>query len=284
MISATLVAPVITTAEAATAATTSTLVGIRAEHHPGYDRVVFKFTGGLPSTRSVKYVNKLIADGSGLPVPIAGRAILSVVMSGTNAHNSAAHATAPAKVAFALPNVMTVVRSGDFEAVTSYGIGLAKKESVKVFTLRNPSRLVIDIKASFPTTQKKVWFFNEKRYLANTEPFFTSVFRPVRTSAPATGVMDRIFAGPTPAEYARGLRALTSKATGFSNLRISSKVARVKLTGGCSSGGSTVTIAGEIMPTLRQLSTVDFVKIYDPSGHTETPTGRRDSIPVCLEP
>jgi hypothetical protein len=38
------------------------------------------------------------------------------------------------------------------------------------------------------------------------------------------------------------------------------------------------------MPTLRQLAGVDWVKIYSPSGHTERPTGRSDSIPVCLEP
>ena len=33
------------------------------------------------------------------------------------------------------------------------------------------------------------------------------------------------------------------------------------------------------MPSLRQLSTVDFVKIYDPAGRTEHPAGRVDSIP-----
>lgn len=285
LISAALVAPAsILTGSAATATTVPTLVGIRAAHHPGYDRVVFDFTGGLPSTRSVRYVSQLIADPKGTPIPIAGRAILAVTMFPTNAHNSAGRVTAPAKVAFALPNVMTVVRSGDFEAVTSYGIGLAKKETFKVFTLRNPNRLVVDIKAAFPTVQKKVWFFNQKRFIANTEPFFTPVLRPVQPLTPAIGVMDRIFAGPLPTEYASGLRALQSRATGFTNLRISSGVARVQLTGGCSSGGSTVTIAGEIMPSLRQFSTVDFVKIYDPSGHTEQPNGASDSIPFSLEP
>lgn len=285
LIGAALVAPgAIATSNVATATTVPTLVGIRAAHHPGFDRVVFDFTGGLPSTRSVRYVSQLIADPSGLPIPVAGRAILSVTMFPTNAHTSTGRVTAPAKVAFALPNVMTVVRSGDFEAVTSYGIGLAKKETFTVFTLRNPSRLVIDIRAAFPTVLKKVWFFNQKRYLANTEPFFTPVLRPVRPFTPATGVMDRIFAGPLPNEYAAGLRALRSRATGFTNLRISSGVARVQLTGGCSSGGSTVTIAGEIMPSLRQFSTVDFVKIYDPRGRTENPFGRSDSIPECLEP
>lgn len=272
------------TRSAATAAPVPTLVGIRAAHHPTYDRVVFDFTGGLPSTRSVRYVSQLIQDPSGLPLPIAGRAILAVTMSPTNAHNDAGQVTAPGKIAFALPNVMTVVRSGDFEAVTSYGIGLARKESFRVFTLRSPDRLVIDINAAFPTVFKQVWLFNQKRFLANTEPFFTPVARPVQPLTPATGVMDRIFAGPTPTEYSSGLRALLSKATGFANLRISDGIAYVRLTGGCSSGGSTVTIAGEIMPSLRQFSTVDHVKIYDPSWRTENPTGHTDSIPECLEP
>jgi len=285
LISAALIVPAaVATGSVATATTVPTLVGVRAAHHPGYDRVVFDFTGGLPSTRSVRYVSQLIADPSGRPIPIAGRAILQVTMSQTNARNSAGRSTAPTKVAFALPNVMTAVRSGDFEAVTTYGIGLAKKETFTVFTLRNPNRLVIDIKAAFPTVLKKVWLFNQKRFSVGTEPYYTPVLRPVQPLTPATGVMDRIFAGPLPAEYANGLRALLSGATGFSNLTISNTGARVRLTGGCSAAGSTASIAGEIMPSLRQFPTVDYVKIYDPSGHTERPNGLSDSIPVCLEP
>jgi hypothetical protein len=45
-----------------------------------------------------------------------------------------------------------------------------------------------------------------------------------------------------------------------------------------------VTIADEITPTLRQLAAVRWVKIYDPAGHTERPTGHSDSVPICLEP
>jgi hypothetical protein len=285
LIGAALVAPMANAAgTTAVAATTGpTLVGIRAAHHPGYDRVVFDFTGGLPSIRSVGYVSPLIADPSGLPVQIAGRAILKVTVL-ANAHNNAGQSTAPARVSFVLPNVMNVVRSGDFEAVTSYGIGLAKRETFTVFTLRNPSRVVIDVRSAFPTVMKRVWLFNQKRYLANTQPFYTPVWRPVQPFTPATGVMDRIFAGPSPAEYSSGLRALLSRATGFSNLTISGGIARVRLTGGCSANGSTVSIAGEIRPSLKQFPTVSHVKIYDPSGHTLRPTGPVDSIPYCLEP
>ena len=268
----------------ATTASTPRLVGIQAAHHPGFDRVVFRFAGPVPSRRHVRYVNQLIADGSGNRIAIAGRAILSVSLSPAEAHDGVGRPTTSGRIAFALPNVMTVVRSGDFEAVVSHGIGLAKRTSFHVSTLTHPSRVVIDIRTPFRTVLKKVYFENPARFAANTPPFVTNVLRPVPVGTPATGVMDRLFAGPTPSELAAGLRLQRSKATGFTGLSIHAPVARVTFTGGCSSSGSTFSIADEIYPTLKQFATVDFVKIYDPAGHTETPTGHSDSIPFCLEP
>ncbi len=87
-----------------------------------------------------------------------------------------------------------------------------------------------------------------------------------------------------PAEIAKGMRLLSSRATGFTQVRIADRIAQVRPTGGCTSGGSTVSVAGEIMPSLRQFSTVRWVKMYDPRGRTERPGGRTDSIPACLEP
>ena len=260
-----------------------TLVGIRAAHHPGFDRVVFEFTGGLPAGHRVRYVDRLVGDASGLPVRIAGRAVLQVRLEPARAHD--AHGvTAPGRTAFALPDVMTTVRSGDFEAVTTYGIGLAKRTTFHVFTLRNPSRVVVDVRAAFRTVNRRAYFFDARRFRANREPFFVPRLRPVRPGTTATGMLDRLFAGPLRGERAAGLRLLRSDATGFARLRIRDGVARVRLTGGCSSHGSTVTVAGEIMPTLRRLGSVDWVKIYDPAGRTERPAGHTDSIPTCLEP
>jgi hypothetical protein len=263
--------------------TAPTLVGIRAAHHPTYDRIVFDFHGGLPESVRAEYVPQLIADGSGAPVPIPGRAILEVAMFPAQAHE-ADRVTAPDRVAFPLPNIITAVKSGDFEAVTTYGIGLTQRQSFHVFTLTAPDRVVIDIGAAFTTVQRRVYFFDAAAFENGREPFYVPVLRPVPPMTPATGVMDRLFAGPTAAEQARGLQFLASEATGFKNLSISHSVARVQLTGGCDSRGSTATIAGEIFPTLRQFSTVDYVKIFDPWGQTEMPGGSTDSIPFCLEP
>lgn len=273
------------TPPAATAtAGVATLVGVRAAHHPGFDRVVFDFRGGLPAGVDVRSVDRLLGDATGTPVPVAGRATLQVRFEGTDAHDDAGQPTAPSSLAFALPNVTSVVRSGDFEAVTTYGIGLAAGRPFAVSTLRSPDRVVVDVEAAFRTVTRSVWFFDEGRYLRGTPPFTTPVPRPVLPRTPATGVTDRLFAGPTAAELARGLRLLPSGATGFRGLRITAGVARVQLVGGCRSGGSTVGIADELRPTLRQFPSVDAVKVLDPDGATENPWGPGDSIPECLEP
>lgn len=125
----------------------STLVAIRAAAHPketpSYERVVFEFSGPVPLI-SVQYVDQLIADGSGFPVTIAGNAILEIMMKPAQAHNDQGQATAPARVAVNLPNVKEVVGSGDFEASVSYGIGLDHKVEIRILTLAQASRIVVD--------------------------------------------------------------------------------------------------------------------------------------------
>lgn len=273
-------------ASATAAPTIPTLVDIRAAHHPGFDRVVFDFDGPLPSTRTVRYVPQVIQDGSGDPVKVQGRAFLEVSLFPTIGHteDGRSRTYGPARRSFTTHNVVEVVNSGDFEAVVSFGIGLASKQPYKVFTLTNPSRLVIDIEHADRTVWVKDYFQDRNRYAAGTEPYVKYVWRRVPPPAVATGALERLFAGPTQAERAGGLRFVGSGATGFSHLSVSDRVARVRLTGGCDSGGSTFTVADLIMPTLRQFPNVDWVKIYDPSGRTQAPTGHSDSIPTCLEP
>jgi hypothetical protein len=264
---------------------TPVLVAVRASHRDGADRVVFEFRGGLPAKRQVGYVDRLFADGSGRRVRVAGQALLRVRFERAQAHTDDGSPTAaPRRVAYALPNVMTAVRAGDFEAVTTYGIGLARRTPIRVTTLQGPPRVVVEVGAGFATVPRRVWFFHRDRFVDNREPFFVARTRPVVPGAPATGLMDRLFAGPLPGERARGLRLLRSGATGYDDLTVSGGVADLRLTGRCSSGGSTVSIAGEILPTLMQLSTVDRVVLRDRSGSTLDPDGPGDSTPACLEP
>jgi Sporulation and spore germination len=272
-----LTAPAVAPASAASAPFPPLLTEIRAAHHPGFDRVVFEFFGGVPTTRRAEYVSRIV-NPAGNEVPVAGRAILQMTFTPARGHNEALTFISPKRATFALPNVLTAVQGEDFEAVLVYGIGLAKREPFRVSTLSNPPRVVLDIETGFSWVNRPVWFVDQNATVR-------SVLRPIATSAPAHGLMDRLFAGPTAAERSSGLRFVASRATDYQNLTVSTgAVARVQLVGGCSSGGSTVTIANEIMPTLRRLPNVSWVKVYDPAGRTERPTGQVDSIPVCLEP
>jgi hypothetical protein len=263
---------------------TPVLKKIRAASHVGFDRVVFEFDGPLPAQRDISFVPEIIADGSGLPVPIIGRALLGISFSSATGHDDNGNVFTDARITMGLPNVIQVVRSGDFEGVLSFGIGLAKREPITVFTLLNPSRVVIDIAVPYQTVQTRIYFVDSHNFQIGQSPYVQSVLRPVIAPNVAARSLDWLFAGPTQAELAGGLTFVNSDATGYSSVTISNQVARVRLTGGADSHGSTLTIANEIMPLLKQFPSVRWVKIYDPNGHTETPTGQSDSIPAGLEP
>lgn len=126
------------------AQTSTTLVQIRAAHHPGYDRLVFEFSGALPAQRTIGYVTQVIADPSGQVVSVDGRYYAVIHMFSATAWSGNRFLT-PAVFTPDLPNLQQVVRSGDFEGVLSYAIGLYQRVPIKVFTLTSPSRVVLDI-------------------------------------------------------------------------------------------------------------------------------------------
>jgi len=264
---------------------TPVLTGVTAAHHPGYDRLVFTFQGSVPSQHTVRYVSQVTADPSGLPVSLVGNAKLLVRFSPAAAHTPRGVVTYKAgTTTYALPGIIQVAKAGDFESVLTFGVGVARTEPVHVFTLTRPSRVVIDLRTPYRTVPVRDYFMNTYRYAHGTPPYVQAVSRPVIPPATAFGAMQRLFAGPTQAELASGLRFVSSGATGFKNLSIRDGVARVQLTGAISSHGSTFTIANEIMPTLKQFPGVHWVKIYDQNGRTERPLGHSDSIPFSLEP
>jgi hypothetical protein len=123
-----------------------TLVAVRAGRHAGFDRVVFEFRGDVPATRRIRYVDQLTEDASGEPVSLAGGANLEVVFDGANAHDDRGRPTvSPRHFSPGFTALKEVARTGDFEAVVSYGLGVDQQRPFTVSTLSGPSRLVIDI-------------------------------------------------------------------------------------------------------------------------------------------
>ena len=130
----------------------------------------------------------------------------------------------------------------------------------------------------------QVFFLDQDAFNIGRAPYAVPVERTVSRRTPERGALDALFEGPTAHERGDGLRFVDSGASGIADLRVTDGTARVRLKGGCSSGGSTFTIADEVAATLRQFEDVVAVKIYDPDGTTERPDAPGDSIPICLEP
>lgn len=111
----------ITTATAGTAAATTapavpTLTQVSAAHHYGHDQLAFQFRGGMPAKYSARYVSQVIRDASGLPVNVAGSAVVQVSFTPAARHNEKGIVTYGAtQRTYPLPEIIQVVNSGDFE-------------------------------------------------------------------------------------------------------------------------------------------------------------------------
>lgn len=126
-----------------TATTTAPLTSVQTGRHDseGFDRVVLTTTGKPQA--SVRYVPQVYKDPSGAPLPLNGSAFLQVTLSPSTRASTAATDT---KVSYT--ELREVALAGDFEAVVSYGIGVAAKSDFRVLSLSGPDRTVIDI--AFP--------------------------------------------------------------------------------------------------------------------------------------
>ena len=124
------------------------LAAIRTGVHSGFDRLVLEFNGGVPAY-TVRYVRSVTEDPRGGNVPLKGTAFLQVVLPSATLNDSfqGGHRayTGPQRVTPDLPAIKEVAVAGDFEAVLTFGVGVAKVLPFRVTPMTGPFRLVIDV-------------------------------------------------------------------------------------------------------------------------------------------
>jgi hypothetical protein len=119
---------------------------VRVGTHNGYDRVVFEFAAGIPDVVIEGVLPPFYADPSGLELPVAGTAFLRVTMHGASKMSPEGSVTYSGSTNFqpGFDRLVQLIEGGDFEAVSTWYLGLDGAGCYRVLTLADPSRLAID--------------------------------------------------------------------------------------------------------------------------------------------
>lgn len=134
--------------------TGGTLTTVRAGEQTCYDRLVLDVAGTTSfDAWGVRYVDQVLTDAKGDVLPLRGGAFLQIVLQ------------APAQLGTANPGELVgvtgygtfrqVALAGNFEGVTSIGLGVRARLPYRVFTLpgipgnANGTRVVIDVAHSW---------------------------------------------------------------------------------------------------------------------------------------
>ena len=128
------------------------LVDVRTGSHPGFTRVVWEMDGTLGTPMyQVGYAPGPFVNIGDVTIPVTGSAFIHVIFFPGMRYNIVDPSDifltylGPETITVNLGSVQQVVFIEDFEANMEWVIGLTGQKPFKVFTLENPTRLVIDI-------------------------------------------------------------------------------------------------------------------------------------------
>ncbi|MBT2403975.1 MULTISPECIES: hypothetical protein [unclassified Streptomyces] len=135
-------------ATGARARTTQTplVVNARWGGHCTYDRIVIDLRGHVPSV-TVTPVPRLFYDGSGKPVPLAGKFFLEIRLHPAAAHDDAGKNVyrGPKLIKIYLPQLKGLALTGDFEGYVTFGAAFNTKPVFSTHKLHHPERFVLDV-------------------------------------------------------------------------------------------------------------------------------------------
>ena len=126
----------------------STLIEVRTARHDGFERIVYTFEPERISGYKVEYIDRPVRQcGSGEVVDLPGDAWLLVRLEPANAHTEEGRPTvAERDRRLEYENIKRLKLICDFEAVVEWVVAVASPNRYRVLELRNPARLVVDVR------------------------------------------------------------------------------------------------------------------------------------------
>lgn len=131
-------------------ATGGTISAIRIGSHDGFDRVVFELDAPGEPGWFAHYRTEVAAQGSGFPIEFTGDRSIELLINGLETpYEDPSREFSGEVTAAGTSAVTTVSYHGTFEGQAQAVIGLSGPERpFTVYTLSNPSRVVVDIQTS----------------------------------------------------------------------------------------------------------------------------------------
>lgn len=123
------------------------LTDVRVGEHDGYDRIVFEFDTGIPTYAISEATPPFMADPSGLPLEVQGSYFWQIVLTGGTKMTPDGTSTYTGTTDFTpgFAKLVELVEGGDFEAVSTWYAGMSATSCIRVLTLADPARLVVDV-------------------------------------------------------------------------------------------------------------------------------------------
>ncbi|MEZ4417353.1 MAG: hypothetical protein R3E10_16485 [Gemmatimonadota bacterium] len=129
-----------------------TIDGIELASHQGFDRLVVSFRADAPDFPGyrLEYLTEAptecAADPSEVAVATSGAAFLRLRISGARGHDDDGRSTVgPTTRKGSSANLVTLIRTCDFEGEVSWVFDLATAMPYRIIELEDPTRLVVDV-------------------------------------------------------------------------------------------------------------------------------------------
>jgi hypothetical protein len=129
---------------------TAPLVSIRGAQHDCYDRLVFDIRPGGADGYSVEYVDEVLEEGSGKPVPLRGGARLAVVVQAPAYGDDGKPTYVPADRRELVDvtgwrTFRQVAWAGSFEGQSTVGLGVRAELPFRVLVTDGGTHIVVDV-------------------------------------------------------------------------------------------------------------------------------------------